>query len=553
MLFLISLYERSGLFRVRFLFNISDSPQFNCFAEFCIFDNIHVDFTFSGGVVIPGMPPQSVLDYERDLALYDYYKQKYEQDWLRSRISPPSPFKRFINYNPTKLQPPTNQTTQVERNVPAHVIPIQLHANPPYTQPPPPGDATPTEEDAGLYAFRAPTPPGNYFVPPGRAPWDPAQFEGNLTAERARIIQEEEYYNQMHKKLHDERAWGRGRHPEPYDHQGHGDRRSGDRHDRDRRRRGLSPTMDRGRSWERDADRYHSRQRRSDHEMARPRRRSREREYDSRSRRRDESQRESRSSRPESSRTRKRPQEHSDDMSYRPSSRRSGRDRDVKKSTTSDRKVTPERSVSNEPYPPGEGDGTPVRDESRVEFMNERIKVKVINEKAKSKEERRRRKSSEGRAKETSRKSEKSHSVRQDTERRVVKSRDTPTRVDETKIESNPVPEQRSPTPTLDEEADDVIQTGHRPLQESENDTLSAELKTVDKPTRPESGEKARKPNDESIASKRARPSEGKKVVRKAKVKVKLTKDSRKRRMHSEEKGVKSATTGKAVSMPKSK
>lgn len=499
--------------------------------------------TQKSGVVIPGMPPQSVLDYERDIALYEYYKQKYEQDWLRSRISPPSPFKRFINYNPTKVPPPSNHPTQVQRDVPSHsthVIPIQPHANLPYSQPPPPGDATPTEEDAGLYAFRAPTPPDNYFMPPGPTPWDPPHFDGDL-AERARILQEEEYYNQMQNKLHGERAWGRGRFPEPYDQRGHFERRSGDRHDSDRRRRGFSP-RDRGRSWERDADRYHSRQRRSENETARGRRSSREREHDSRSRRREESQRESRSSRQESSRTKKRAHEHSDDTSSRPSSRRSRRDRDTKKS------ITPDRRISDEPYPPGEGDGTPVRDESRVEFMTERIKVKVINEKVKTKEEKRSRKSSDGRGKETSKRSEKSRSTRQDPERRVVKSRDTPSRVEVTKSESKPSPE-RSPTPTLDEEADDAIPTDQPPLRESKNDV--PESKIVHKQARTESNEKVPKQDDERMTAKRPRPAEGKKVVRKTKVKVKQTKDGHKRQIHSKESS--KAATGRAMPMPKSK
>lgn len=59
-----------------------------------------------GNVVVPGMPPQDVLDYQRDRALFDYYKQKYEKDWLRHRILPPSPFKRFIEYDSRGRPPP---------------------------------------------------------------------------------------------------------------------------------------------------------------------------------------------------------------------------------------------------------------------------------------------------------------------------------------------------------------------------------------------------------------------------------------------------------------
>lgn len=359
----------------------------------------------SGGVVIPGMPPQSILDYERDVALYEYYKQKYERDWLRNGISPPSPFKRFINYNPKKSAPPPEP--QVIRAVaPAHPHP---HLNPAFTQPPPPGDATPTEEDAGLYAFRPPT-PENFYMPPGPAPWDPPVYDGDL-AERERIIREEEYYNEMQKKLHTGHIWPQPGHPADMqrDHR-RAEPRIRDRQFDDRRRGRYSPPTDRGRSWGGNGDRHPSRQRRQERERSRSRRDSRDRGGDSRR------GRESRDAWRES---RKRPRVESESRS---------RPRGAKKERVSKRSPAPERKVSGEPYPPGEGDGTPVRDESRVEIRNESIKVKVINEKAKSRRGGKRRKSEDAPV-ESSR-----------SERRVV----------EAQSEARPARE-RSPTPTLDE------------------------------------------------------------------------------------------------------
>ncbi|XP_077970078.1 uncharacterized protein LOC120331661 [Styela clava] len=477
--------------------------------------------------VIPGMPPQSVLDYERDIALYDYYKQKYEQDWLRSRVLPPSPFKRFINYDPTKFPPPVvhSQPQPVLREIAPHSSLIPIQQAPPLMmyqrQPPPPGDATPTEEDAGMLVYRDRT-PERYHVRPGPpAPWDPPAFDGDL-AERERLLREEEYYRRMQGQLVRQEPWppnhrgppGPAHHFDPNAPRARMDPRAGDRgryHD-DRRRRGRTPPMERGgrdrdgRPYDREDERYSRRRRPEIEETARSgsqrgsrdRDRDRERTSDTskrssnarkegRSSRRDEAS--SRSSRKEEeTRSRKRTRDHDKQQEEETSNRDS---RSKKRSRGGQRTETPLGDRSIEPVPPGEGDGTPVRDEALVEFRNESIKIKVFNDKAKPRSEK-----SRNRDKGFSRDQEDGKHRRKRDERIISDKRDSQRqrrpreqkisggerkmtatnreegdkrtqsplpgvedRTPETKTTSEPAIE-RSPTPTLDENISPVLIEG---------------------------------------------------------------------------------------------